>query len=137
MVRLGVSVTCSASPHALALVKGGVLCSPVASRAAQGALFHLITWPRALPVSELLMSWDPEHDSLAECFLLSALHLGSQGLFARVGRITAPGVHTDLPYCLDVTLRGTLAGWLGCSPCLAASWHHHVLRVPGEGAMQV
>lgn len=55
----------------------------------------------------------------------------------------APGVHADLRYCLDVRPSGTLfvwalllAGWLGCSLCLAASWDH-VLHVPGEGVMQV
>lgn len=61
-------------------------------------------------------------------------HLGSQGLFAApvcVRRRMAPGVHADLPYCSDVRPSGTLlvwalflAGWLRCSPCLAASWDH-------------
>lgn len=48
-------------------------------------------------------------------------------------------MHADPPYCLDVRPSSTplvwallLAGWLGCSLCLAASWDH-VLRVPGEG----
>ena len=64
--------------------------------------------------------------------------MGSQGLSpapACVGRRRARGV----PRCSDVRPSGTLlvwalllAGWLGCSPCLVASWDH-VLRVPREG----